>query len=988
MVGSVGLGRFLQNGGEHDVAGNLVIGRDFTPIERGCGDTAPVDTTTCGVGGPARGTYTMTDGTATIGGDVFVGDKGIGKLDISGPSQFSVTGAIVIANQLGSAGSEMSVSGNGEAGSPTVSSTYLTVGAGAEGSLTLSGGTITVSNQTFVGGSPDGLGHVTQTGGSLETGGLLIGTVTGNGSPNNNYDMSGGSLTVHAAFVIGSGAQGGTFSEGSGGTFTQSNLFTQVEVGAAYINNGTYNLQGGSFTSDDFLKVGDTKTGALFNQTGGSAAITNDLLIGGTYAPAPNAIAGTYNLSGGNLTVGRDIVLGQFAHGDGTFTYTGGSLGFSANEGGHQIVVGAAGKGTFNLGSVGHTVDMDLGALGATLVIGQQAGSNGTFNIAAGSSLEDSLIVGDAGAGNFNNAGGTHSVTGDLTLGNQATGSGTYNLTAGGVTTVTPTGATDGFTFVGRAGQGTFLNDASTHNTKNLVVAEGASSTSTYTLQNGGALNVGTSGNTGFADIGGKGNGKLVQNGVASSTTIYGALDVGRFAGGIGQVDLNAGSMTVNGFAVVGDSGTGTFNQGGASTMDVVGGGLFIGRGQSNENGNTVITGTGTYNLSGTAGLTVTGGIELGSLAGNTGTMTQTGGTVIADSETIGKNGIGHWNQSGGSNTVSGAVIVNDSGTPNGSSLTVSAGSLSAASVTNNDLMTMTGGTVTAPVTNNHQFKLNGGTVVGSVTNKSALDSNGGGTATITGPLSNTATGTTHVSNTSTLVVDGAVTNAGTVTVDTGSKLDASGHTYTQNSGTTTVDGQVAANLAQIILGTLQGTGTVTGNVSNVGGKVRGGDNGAPGALAVTGTYDQQITAAFETTIAGTNPAQVGRLNVGGVATLSGALDVVTQSFTFAAGELFNIMNFASSIGDFTSFNLNGSACSAYIVAHSYTCSGLGSGLYFQEQFANGDTALNLFIAQMTVVEPPTDVPEPMTIGLFVAGIGGVVVIRRRRKAQKSDLAA
>jgi fibronectin-binding autotransporter adhesin len=697
FVGELGLGIFNQSGGTHTITNQLVIGDQAIPSDpTACGGT-------CTAGGPSQGTYNMNAGSLTAD-SVVVGNFGLGAFNVLGNSNVTTNG-VIIAQSLGSAGSSMAI-GNG-LDSPTVQiDGYLTVGAGDAGSLNINSGSLTVGALTFVGGSPDGVGTVTQTGGTFETGGLLIGTITDSltqtGHPNQSYAISGGSLAVDGTLVIGSGSQGGTFSEGSGGTMTQSGG-SSVTVGAGYINNGTYNLQGGTFKSNDLLYVGDTKTGAVFNQTGGAATVTNDLRIGGTYAPAQNTIAGTYNLSGGNLTVGGNIIVGVNALGDGTFNYNvnnGNSASLIFSGGGQQLVVGDAGKGVFNEGSAGNTTDLDLNTPGVTLVIGRSVGGNGTFNLAAGSSLEDDLVVGEAGTGTFNNAGGTHNVTGNLILGDQATGNGTYNLTAGGVTTVTPTGS-DGFTFVGSAGTGTFLVDNATLNTHDLVLGRAGGSTGLFTLQNGGSVNVGTVANTGFLDVGEHGTGTYNQTG--GTTTVIGALDIGRCgsaAGCLGVSDtdtgagnstfnLSGGSLSVSQFAVVGDSGTGTLKQSGGSTV-TIGGELDIGRSGgtgtynlgdtasltvgSNATGGSIVLGnpggSGTFNLSGSGSVTVTAGTDAQSgtifdgTAG-TGLFTQSGtSTVLATNVSIGNNtgGIGTYTLSGGTLTLSNELFVGGGG--------------------------------------------------------------------------------------------------------------------------------------------------------------------------------------------------------------------------------------------------------------------------------------------------------------------------------------
>jgi fibronectin-binding autotransporter adhesin len=1139
-----GNGTFTQTSGDVFVVGSVNIGNN---------------------GG--TGTYSQSGGTVTTGGLV-VGNGGAGEYDLSGGT-LAASQAVVGAFG-GSVGTFNQTGG-------TFNANFLNVGIfpGGVGTYTMSAGNLNVAGNLGLAG-PNGQGTFNQSGGTVQAGGLFDNN-DNEGTPGGSYSISGGSLSVSGVSYIGNGADDGVAAAGQGGLFTQT---------------------GGQVTFSDALNIG---IGANSSGVGeiGSVCPAN---------PSPCVATGAYTMSGGTASINTLNVGGGSAGSTGTFTMNANpgdspapnpSLDPVANITSLTIATGGNVQINGGLMTVGATStggqggQLNVGSAGTASITGGSLGTVGDFNVGIG-----------GGSALFTQTGGTVTVGTDLIVGSAPGDTGTYNMT-GGSTTVS------GFTFVGLGGAGTFLNDAASHTTQELVLGTENASNGTYTLQNGAQLTVGSAGNTGFADIGEHGTGTFTQNDSTSSSTIHGSLDVGREAGGSGTVNLNAGNMTVaQGFAVIGDSGTGIFNQSGFSTMSVSSGGLAIGRGESNENGNTVITGTGTYNLSGSASLTVTGGIEIAQSAGNTGTMSQTGGSVIADKETIGDGGIGAWNQSAGTNAVSGnvnvgfssggtgtytlggsgattiggnldigvaanssgtfnfntaaddaaslalttsgstftvgaagngtfnqgggdlaaagvtldigaqhgsigtynmtggsledglivgdagtgtfnntggshsvsgdlvlgsqatgngtyklsgmgaltvsgdavvgdagagtytqtggtasvtgamtlgnsitgtgsaevsggtlslgslvvdaantsaatssftvdggavsvtgGVTVNASGTPNGSSLSVSSGSLSATTVTNNDTLKVTGGTVTAAVTNNHQFNFQGGKVAGSVTNNGTTNTSGGGTATVTGTYTNTSTGTTTVTGNSTLKAGGSVSNAGTVTVASGSTLDATGNTYTQTGGTTTMDGLIKATVAEINAGTFEGTGTVSGDLSNVGGTVRPGD--APGTMTVTGNYSQGADGTFEAGIDGTNASQISKLVVDGTASLSGTLDVdLLDGFQVANGDIFNIMSFASSTGDFTNFELNGNACTAG-GADIYNCSGLGDGLFFEEEFVNNDTGLDLLVEQ-TVVTPPSDVPEPWTVELFGVGLAGLAAMRRRLKTKKN----
>jgi hypothetical protein len=92
-------------------------------------------------------------------------------------------------------------------------------------------------------------------------------------------------------------------------------------------------------------------------------------------------------------------------------------------------------------------------------------------------------------------------------------------------------------------------------------------------------------------------------------------------------------------------------------------------------------------------------------------------------------------------------------------------------------------------------------------------------------------------------------------------------------------------------------------------------------------------------------------------------------NFQFASGDSFDIMDFASYAGDFTSLLLNGVACSQGGV-DAWSCGSLG----VTEVFGNGGSRLSLVMSV-------SNVPEPASLAVLGAGIAAMGWLRRRNTA-------
>jgi T5SS/PEP-CTERM-associated repeat protein len=202
------------------------------------------------------------------------------------------------------------------------------------------------------------------------------------------------------------------------------------------------------------------------------------IAVGGYNGSTFTTGRGNVNQADGAVTTtaGGDLILAWGSGSTGTYSLTGGAV--VANQ---AEFVGYGGAGTFNHSAGTNTINAS--ALGS-LTIGATAGSTGTYNLSGSGMLmtNASQYVGNSGTGNFNQSGGTNSVSSTLYLGHNAGSTGTYTLSGSG-------SLVTGNAVVGDAGVGTLTiqDQASMHVSNNLSI----NSLSTVNL-NGGTLGLNT----------------------------------------------------------------------------------------------------------------------------------------------------------------------------------------------------------------------------------------------------------------------------------------------------------------------------------------------------------------------------------------------------------------------------------------------------------------------------------------------------------------
>jgi outer membrane autotransporter protein len=362
----------------------------------------------------------------------------------------------------------------------------------------------------------------------------------------------------------------------------------------------------------------------------------------------------------------------------------------------------------------------------SSLFLGNQSGSNGTYNLSGGVLSSAGQIIGYDGSGIFTQSGGI-GATGSLTLGLNAGGSGVYNQNggantvagiiflgnnqgSGGVYNLNAGSLSAGFEIIGHYGLGAFNQSGGTNTiSTNLHLGWYSDSSGAYNLS-GGSLGVVQNEFVGY-------HGKGVFNQSGGSNTLdknLGSFYVGYWQGSDGTYNLSGGSLSSS-FEAIGYRGVGAFNQsGGDNTLDNQSGGLFVGV----WNG-----GNGTYSLSngslasafetmgyhGLAAFNQSGGnnkltndLTLGDMWASNGTYNLSGGSLSTSNTTVGNWGNGTFVQTGGTHTVSSILTVaanpGSSGTYN-----LQGGSLSAGTVKINTggTLSFTGGSFTSAILNN-----------------------------------------------------------------------------------------------------------------------------------------------------------------------------------------------------------------------------------------------------------------------------------------------
>ena len=592
-----------------------------------------------------------------------------------------------------------------------------------------------------------------QVGRNLGTGQLNIsggGQVYGNG-PN-------GLVAVQ----IGRGGNGTVTIDGAGSSLALS--------GVGGLNTQGFDNIGG------LLQIGrDTNGVGSVSVTNGGSILVSD---GGQSATAGGMaiVLGRDATSTGSLTVsGGTSSIRIEQTGAGSTSGAGMNIGSSGTgtvlvNGGADIVIHADGQAAAG-GSTGMTLGLNAGGSGTLTVSG--AGSTLTIEQGGAATIGAGITVGRSGGGQiFVDNGGSILIRADgaatagVTIARDANSTGSVSVSGAGSSLTIEQGGASGLTpslVVGRQGAGSLAvsNGATVAvngpSQRNFNVGNAAGGNGTLTVSSGAAVSssyftVGNNGGTGVATINnafvnldgqscqpdnshGRRFPRRPRHGQCrdpeprqrrAGHDQHRSHDAGNLLGGPGTALGGNGTINMSGGSsvaftgtgatpkvVIGHSGTGLWTMSGASTLSVPADGTIklgarsTGTGTMTVGASTIMTGNlivgdagiGDFNQS--SGTTSVTNLIAGNQATGNGTINISGGALnVAADARIGKDGTGTFTQSLGTTTVTGGLLLGASTTPGGTgtgTVNLSGGTLTTGSASVGDsgvgTFNQTGGT-------------------------------------------------------------------------------------------------------------------------------------------------------------------------------------------------------------------------------------------------------------------------------------------------------
>lgn len=486
----------------------------------------------------------------------------------------------------------------------------FTVGRDGTATNAVSGGTMTLSGELAVG--KWGTGWMEVADGSVSVRKLNLGLFGSVGY----MDVSGGTVSVSGDnFCVG----------GYGGGY---GWLTLRDGGAITVADG-----------NEFRVFGEGEDSVgIFDMTGGTLDVAK-ISVGGT--SGGNRGKGTWNFSGGNVTVGgsSDVEIGRSNNNEGFVNQTGGTLDFS----GHNVFVGHVGgvghyritggslvqtpqegsskefavgvlrgsdptKGYMEISGSETIVRLDWMMVGGIDSSWWSEGATGVVNQASGSVEADRLYIGAAkggASGSYAISGGTLKVNGDFHIGHQRTASGRMTIKGGAVT------HSSGNLTIGHEGDGDGMG------TGDLIVDSGS------LVNEDGNIHIGEKGKGTFTMNGGVVSAKwwlkLANDSANANVCTFnfngGVLKVAKISKGEENTAVGNKRFNWNGGTFRPNNGNNTPLDGGESyrmDLDIMAGGAVV---DTTDCNNTMFShdlrGDGGLTKRGDGTLTLTGAIDL-----------------------------------------------------------------------------------------------------------------------------------------------------------------------------------------------------------------------------------------------------------------------------------------------------------------------------------------------------------------------------------------
>ena len=671
---------------------------------------------------------------------------------------------------------------------------------GITGNVT-SGGALVVNNTGSIVGNLSSTGDTTITNSGTFTGDIVLGAgndvVTNTGTLTGNVDLGGGATNVFNA------------------------------DGSAQFPTGTLTADAGSLNTLN-LGANGGSVGAVtnFSVLNVNAAAGNTWVVSApiAFANGINVNSGFFETTDASNFGTNTIVNNAGPVGDGGVYFDNGTTGtYAGNMSGTGVTyVGFGGSGTTTFSGVNTTTGGTYIDGGTLIVTGGSALSDtGEVQLSNGGTLDVATVetIGALNDGVF--YGGTGNVT--LSGGNLVINSGAFSGVISGANGIEKVG-TDILTL---SGANTFTGPA-TVTDGTLVLAGGAAiddtgavivnatATTAGTLQvddaetigslagNGGlvvlnaGLTTGDATDTAYAGVI-SGIGGLTKTGTGTFT-LTGANS---YSGGttVDAGTLEGNSTSIQGDVLVNAAGTLLFTQ----PVDGTYAGVLTGSGALTKAdvGILTLTGinsgfTGTTNLDGgTLAIASEANIGTGPLVFAGGTLNTTGATTLANAITL--NAEGGTFQTDADTTVSGGITGTGALTKTGASMLTLTG-----------LNSYTGGTTVSA----GALKGDAGAgLQGDIVNNAEVDLTGS-FETYAGNLS--GTGAVKVVDNATIGFSGANTYTGPTTIDVGSNLYSFSDTALSAASAFTVNGSLVIQTAANTIGSLSGTGEVTGTTGSV----------------------------------------------------------------------------------------------------------------------------------------------------------------------------